>query len=45
MPVEVIGVAGREPIALHGGGGRRIEIGPGFDAATLLRLLETLEAR
>lgn len=44
LPVEVVG-SGHEPIGMRDGHGRRIEIGPGFDPETLLRLLETLEAR
>lgn len=41
IPVEVMG--GGAGLVLVHGSGARIEVGPGFEAATLRRLLEALE--
>ena len=42
VPVEVKREAGREPLALVLRGGLRLEIGAGFDEATLRRIVEAL---
>ncbi len=36
---------GTRALAVVLAGGRRVEVGPGFDAETLTRLLQALEAR
>ena len=42
VPVEVKREAGREPLVLILRGGLRLEIGAGFDDATLRRIVEAL---